>query len=239
MLMHHLYKLVFYIKLLLAAFVLYFIDSERLNFVAVLSQGLDGAFLWLVWLALAVPMLFRLVPNRRIAMGARKHFACSYEAVSSAKSRAGETVQSARRLHKGAVFSGLGWFVITAAMLFALSRLNLLNPSTVLLVALTYAVVDLVFVLFFCPFRALFMRNHCCVTCRIHNWDYFMKCAPLILFPSVYSISLFVLAAAVVLRWEVSLRRNPRFFSRESNKNLHCGTCVDKLCQLRVGRPKK
>ena len=235
MLVRHIFRLVFHIMLLVAALALHFIDSERLNFVTVLNQGFGGTFLWLVWFALATPMLFRLIPNRRIAMGARKHFAYSYEAVLSVKDRAGETY--IERLHKGAIFSGLGWLAITAAMLFALSCLNMLNPSTVLIIALTYAVVDLVFVLFFCPFRTFFMRNHCCVTCRIHNWDYFMKCAPMIIFPSLYSISLIVLAAAVVLCWEISLRRNQHYFMRATNKNLHCGTCQDKLCQLHIRKP--
>ena len=218
--------------LLTAALVLYFFDSEKLNFTTAMEQGFGGVFLWVVWLALAVPMVFRLVPNRRLAMGARKHFACSY-APAAAEIDAGQVRKSAKQLHKGAFLSGLGWFLITGAALFALSRLGMLSPPVVLLIALGYAIVDLVFVLFFCPFRALFMRNRCCVTCRIHNWDYFMKCAPLMLFPSVYSISLVLLAAAVVVSWEVALRRNPHYFLRETNRNLSCVACVDKLCRLK------
>ena len=231
MLIRHIFRLVFHIILLAIALVLYFIDSERLNYVYVFRQGLGGMFLWVVWLALAIPMLFRIIPNRRIAMGARKHFACSFDPVdTAAKSRVGEL----RRLHKGAFLCGLSWFTITAAVIFALHWLDMLTPAAILIIALAYAFVDLVFVLFFCPFRTLFMGNHCCATCRIHNWDYFMKCAPLILSPNAYSISLVALSAAVVLCWEISLCRNPQFFMDQTNRNLHCGTCEDKLCGLRL-----
>ena len=234
MLIHHIFRLIFHVLLLAAALALYFIDIERLNFVTVLYQGLDGAYLWIVWATLAIPMLFRIFPNRRIAIGARKHFACSYDPVAQIVSGAEELPKAIKHLHKGAFLSGFGWLVITAAILFMLFHLGMLIPSAVLILTLVYAVVDLVFVLFFCPLRTLFMRNRCCVTCRIHNWDYFMKCAPMILFPSIYSISLVVLSAIVILCWEIALRRNPHFFSRETNNSLHCSACLDKLCQLRI-----
>jgi len=189
-------------------------------------QEFHWTFLWVVWVALSIPMLYRLIPNRRIAVGARKHFACSYEPINSAG--------DARPTHKGAVYCALSWFVITSTALFILHSLNILTAQTVLIFALVYAVIDLIFVLFFCPFRALFMRNHCCTTCRIHNWDFFMKCAPLILFPNVFSISLVILAVAVVLSWEISLCRNPHYFTRETNRNLHCAACKDKLCHLQI-----
>ncbi|MDR2183453.1 MAG: hypothetical protein LBE55_04695 [Clostridiales bacterium] len=225
MLISHILKLIFHILLLAAALILYFTKQGR---------EFGAAFLWIVWPALAVPMLFRLFPNKRIAMGARKHFACSYNPAPLA-----EMPAKGKAPHKGALFCALGWLSITAAMIFALFWLGMLSPETVLIIALGYAVVDLVFVLFFCPFRTLFMGNRCCVICRIHNWDYFMKCAPLILFPSVFSISLFALSAAVALQWEISLRRNPQYFMQETNKNLHCAACEDKLCKLRIGKPRK
>lgn len=223
MVIWHICKLVFHALLLTGALVLYFSDLD-----------FGGMFLWVVWVALAVPMLFRLIPNRRIAIGARKHFSCSYASVDA--SRVGELHSMTKRMHKGAAFCALGWLAITTAMLFALHLLDMLSPATVLIVALTYAVVDIVFVLFFCPFRTLFMRNQCCTTCRIHNWDYFMKCAPLILFPSAFSISLFAISAAMVVSWEIAIRRNPHYFMRQTNKSLHCGVCLDKLCQFNIKR---
>jgi len=218
MVVKHLCKLIFHTVLLAIALILYFTN-----------QDFGAGFLLIIWLSLAVPMMFRIFPNRCIALGARKHFACTYNPAPVAKAEI-----KGRGFHKGAVFCALGWLVVTAAMLLALFRVDMLTAQTTIIIALAYAVVDIVFVLFFCPFRALFMRNHCCVTCRIHNWDYFMKCAPLILFPSIYTVSLVILSVVVVLRWEISLWRNPHFFMRETNQNLRCSACEDKLCQLRI-----
>jgi len=175
---------------------------------------------WVFGITLAIEMMLRIIPNKLIPIGARKHFASSYAPVGSVAN-----VSDKKRLHKGAVLSALSWLLITGSVLFALFFLDALTPQIVLIIALVYAVCDMVFIIFFCPFQKFFMKNRCCVECRIHNWDYFMMCAPLIIFPSVFSVSLFVIALAVLLRWEISLRKNPHFFTKNTNKNLQCSEC--------------
>ena len=226
-------KLVFRSILLLVAACLFFVDRETLNFATIHQQGFSGGLLWVVWLALVVDMMYRIIPNNRIALGARKHFTCS----KSARIIIGidpEAIQSSlKQLNKGAFLCALGWFLISAAILLALFLLDLLTPQTVLMLMLVYAVGDLVFILFYCPFRALFMHNRCCTVCRIYNWDYFMMCAPLIVIPSFFSVSLFLISAAVLLRWELALRKRPHYFLKEINENLSCKSCEDKLCRPR------
>jgi hypothetical protein len=231
-------KLVFRALLLATAVVLFFVDREKLNFVTVIQQGAGGVFLWLIWASLVIDMLYRVFSNRRIAIGARKHFACSYQAVSHAEITPENRRAVYKRLNKGALLSAVGWFIISAATLFALCMFGVLTPAVVLILVLLYAVLDLVFILFFCPFQALFMRNRCCAVCRIYNWDYFMMCAPMILFPSVYSLGLVALAALVVLRWEVALYKNPHFFVSETNENLRCEACTDRVCRFHVVQKK-
>lgn len=215
-------KGVFRVGLLAVAVFLYFVDRARLDFVAIFDQGLGGIFLWIVWSWLVVDMLFRIIPNKRIPIGARKHYACSYSAAPPPKNG------KPRLTHKGAFLSAAAWAAITTAALIALFALNALNPAVVIIIVLAYSVADMFFISFFCPFQKLFMRNRCCAVCRIYNWDYFMMCAPLIVFPGAYSVSLFALSAAVVLRWEWALRKNPHFFMEATNQNLRCGRCETK-----------
>ena len=216
--------------LLGAALCLYFVDADRLDFTAVFKQGFGGVFLWIIWISLVLDMLYRLIPNRRITIGARKHYSCSY----SAASESNDTSESLKGLHKGALSSAIFWLAVSGTILFVLFSFNMLTPAAVLIVMLVYGLCDLIFILFFCPFQKLFMGNRCCTVCRIYNWDYFMMCAPLILFPGIYSLSLVLLSAAVLLRWEIALGKNPRFFIRETNGNLSCEACKDRLCKMKI-----
>jgi len=236
MLLRHVLKLIFRFLLLAVALIFYFTDREMLYFPTILQQGVSGAFLWVVWIALAVDMLFRIIPNKRVAIGARKHFACSYTAPASADAGKKDLTNKPGQLHKGAFLSALAWLAVSAAIIAALFFLGMLTPASVLNFVLFYSALDLVFILVFCPLRALFMKNQCCVVCRIYNWDYFMMCAPLILFPGFYSISLVLLSVVVLLQWEIALRKNPRFFMRETNENLRCEQCKEKVRLVRCRR---
>ncbi|MDR0310366.1 MAG: hypothetical protein LBJ21_02150, partial [Acidobacteriota bacterium] len=80
----HIWSLILRSALLAAAIYLYFTDREKLDFSVILQQDLlSGLFLWIVWGMLIVEMLYRIFPNKRIAIGARKHFSCSYSAAQS------------------------------------------------------------------------------------------------------------------------------------------------------------
>jgi hypothetical protein len=230
MFLRHVWKLAFRLALLVTAVILYISDVDKLNFTAVFRMDLYWAFLFVIWVTLVIDMLYRLLPNKRIAMGARKHFFCSYNA---APSDGADTSALHKKAHKGAFLSAVSWAAVSAAALFILHLLNMLTPAVVVLIMLFYAVLDLVFILFFCPFQVLFMRNGCCSLCRIYNWDYIMMCMPMVLFPGVYSISLFILSLAVLIRWEIALFTKPYYFLRETNENLTCELCEDRLCLIR------
>ena len=182
---------------------------------------------WLFWAVLATDMLFRLIPNRKIPIGARKHFASSFA----------PAVNPCRRYkspHRGAFLCALTWVAITGGTIAAMRFAGILSPAALIVFAALYAVVDMLFILVFCPFRAFFTRARCCATCRIHAWDYPMIIMPLIIYPGVVSISLFVMAALVVARWEIALMRHPERFSDEFNINLRCSNCIGKICKLRI-----
>ncbi|MCL2189287.1 MAG: hypothetical protein FWC16_13495 [Defluviitaleaceae bacterium] len=228
----HVATLIFRIALLAYVLLLRFPIIDRFTygeaFLWLLALNYDF-FLWVVWAYLIFEMLFRLFPNKMIAIGARKHFSVSYNAAPEAT----QNNDLRRDLHKGTALVFFSWLFITIGVLFWLHITGWLTPLTVIILMLGYAVMDIVFILFFCPFKAWFMKNRCCTTCRIYNWDYLMMCAPLLAFPSFYTLSLFLMSLAVFLQWEISAYKNPHFFSHKTNANLRCDTCDDGLCRLR------
>ncbi|MCL2204286.1 MAG: hypothetical protein FWB88_10160 [Defluviitaleaceae bacterium] len=221
----------FRLLLLAAAVVLYFTDGGALCFLAPFRWGLGGALLWVVWLYLVGEMLLRLFPNNIIPMGARKHFSRAFLPAPDGGNGAINKAALRRRLNKGALLSFLVWLAASALLLWGLYALGRLTPGAVFIFMLSYAVLDITFVLFRCPFQRLFMGNHCCTSCRIYNWDYLMMCAALVLFPGFYSLSLVVLSLAVFLRWEIAFYKNPHFFLRETNLNLTCEHCGKGQCK--------
>ena len=226
----HILILIFRILLLAAAVYFYIADSEKQDFTAMQRRGLNGIFLYVVWAVLVISMLFRLIPNKRTAIGARKHYAQSHQAAPAIQNDPISTIIKRNRLHRGALASALAWIVLNAAVFIVLFLNDMLTPSAAVTLMLIYAVCDMICILFFCPFQVFFLRNRCCTQCRIHNWDYLMMCTPMILFPSFYSISLLLLSASVVLRWELAIHKNPHFFMAETNENLRCDRCNDRLC---------
>ena len=222
------YILVIRVFLLSIAIYLYTSTENIINFTTSPHGIIDGLFLYAVWFMLAAGMLRRLFPNKNVAIGARKHFSNSQKVDIPAINK-----DASKRLHKGAAGIAVTWAILNTTLFFLLNYWGALTPGVSLIAVLIYSVIDVVFILFFCPFQKIFMHNRCCATCRIYNWDYFMMCTPLFLFPSIYAISLLLIASAVLLNWEISLRLSPQKFIPETNKQLNCPQCADKLCLLK------
>jgi hypothetical protein len=89
-------------------------------------------------------------------------------------------------------------------------------------------------ILFFCPFQTWFMKNRCCTTCRIYNWDFAMLCTPFLFVPSFYTWSLLLVSLVVLIHWEITYRRHPERFSERTNQSLRCQNCTEKLCRHKV-----
>ena len=100
-----------------------------------------------------------------------------------------------------------------------------------IILALFYSVCDMICILFFCPFQTWIMKNRCCVSCRIYNWDYAMMFTPVVFIKNPFTISLFVVAALLLLEWEILYRKFPERFCINTNKTLSCANCKEKLCK--------
>ena len=210
----HICMLVGRIMLLLTAIILYI--QGQLNF-AKLERPLtiSGAFLIVVWTTLIIGMLGRIIPNKFVTTGAGKHF------------RPAMPNKERKVSHKGILTIVVIWFTLNISLMLVLQHFDLFNAGIALIIALIYSICDISFILFFCPFQKLFMRNKCCATCRIYNWDFFMTCTPLIPFLHMYSITLVLLSVAVLIRWEVAVYKKSFF------PVIDCVDCKDRMCHAK------
>ena len=176
----------------------------------------------IVWVFFVVEMLFRFFPSRLESMGCQKQFKRNYEPV-------GENITPTNQAWWQTALVALAWFALNA-IFGILYFVGIFDAGILILIGLAYSVCDIICILFFCPFQTWFMKNRCCATCRIYNWDFAMMFTPLVFIPSVYTYSLLGFALALLVRWEIAYRRHPERFSTATNKCLDCSRCEEKLC---------
>ena len=181
--------------------------------------------LWVIWV---VDMLQQLVPVKRhiLALGSQKVFSRRFR-VEKGYNRA-KLVSYIR----SATSRAYQIFAVWAAAMAALSYLyikGVVDEVVLLMVSVAFYVCDLICVLFWCPFR-LFLRNRCCTTCRIFNWDHLMMFTPMLAIDSFFARSLLMLAIISWGVWEVCVLLHPERFWAGANAALQCGNCTDKLC---------
>ena len=188
-----------------------------------IEQVIEGrpAILVAVWLLFVVEMAFRFFPSRLDSPGSQKQFARNY--VKTGKSDI--IIED-----NNAVFLvALLW--ISFNLIFgALHMLGIFDDGIMLLLCAAYAVCDMLCILFFCPFQTWLLKNKCCATCRIYNWDYAMIFTPLFFVDKSYTWSLLALSIALLARWEITFFRHPERFSENTNGYLGCRNCSEKLC---------
>lgn len=85
-------------------------------------------------------------------------------------------------------------------------------------------------IMLWCPFRNIFLKNTCCNTCRISNWDRLMKVSILLFIPNIFTISINVLALMIFVYWEYQHKVHKERFYRISNKRLWCNNCDKETC---------
>jgi len=181
--------------------------------------------LWGIWV---VDMFLQIVPiKNRIPLGSQKLFANRFRPIREKISR------KALRNHiiattKAAYKVMLLWCGLVAA-LGVLYYSGIINMTGLFLCSTAFYVCDLICVLIWCPFR-LIMKNKCCTTCRIFNWDHLMMFSPLVFVGGFFSLSLVGMALLAWLVWELCVLIYPERFSEMSNLALKCSECTDKLC---------
>ena len=173
------------------------------------------------WAVFVVEMIFRFFPSSLESPGCQKQFARNYI-------KTGNTDIDIPDNH-ATLLVALIWIIFNA-IFGALHMLGILDDGIMILLCSFYSVCDLICILFFCPFQSWFLKNKCCSTCRIYNWDYAMMFTPLFFVRKSYSWSLLVLSVALMLRWELTFYKHPERFSENTNEYLKCKNCTEKLC---------
>jgi hypothetical protein len=220
----HYVKLVYRSVLFVTALVFYIYG--RINGAESLFCGYEknSVVLNVIWIVYMVEMILRLFPSRLESMGCQKQFKKNYMEISPPVTRP--------KVHPWLVtFSVASAWIALNAVIGVLYYTKLIDTGILLLICLAYSVCDIVCILFFCPFQTWFMKNKCCGSCRIYNWDYAMMFTPLIYVPNPYAISLLGTALVILGRWEYVYLRYPQRFSEEHNRSLSCAECTEKLCQ--------
>lgn len=179
--------------------------------------------LWLVWLVLMVEMVLRFFPSSLESMGCQKQFAKNYQPRGETPAR----VDLGTR--KSTMAVAAAWLALNA-VIGGLYFARVIDAGILLLISLAYSVCDMICILFFCPFQTWFMKNKCCTSCRIYNWDYAMMATPLVFVPTWYTWSILACALALLVRWELTVHFRPERFSEKTNCALACSQCEEKLC---------
>ena len=216
------YVRLFYRSLL---FVMLLIDyiSFRLNSGEEITEKLESrpVILVVTWVVFVVEMILRFFPSPLESPGSQKQFKKNYI-------KSGET-EIVVHDNNATFLVALIWIVFNG--IFGALRMNgILDDGIMILLCSVYSVCDMICILFFCPFQTWLLKNKCCGTCRIYNWDYAMMFTPLFFVGTSYAWSLLVLSIALLVRWEVTFFLYPELFSENTNEYLRCKNCKEKLC---------
>ena len=211
----HSCKLIFRSLLLLAAAASYLLGRIPQ------TLGWTNGILGIIWCVYALEMLLRFFPSSWESMGNQKQFARNHRPTG----RPVETPSAKPVLLTAAVW------LAPNLIIMGLYQAGVLDAGLLLLLCLAYGVCDMICILFFCPFQSWILKNQCCGTCRIYNWDYAMMFTPLAVVPGLYSRSLIGFGLALLVQWEICYHRHPERFFASSNSSLSCAACQEKLCQ--------
>lgn len=229
--MRRLYELRYVLRICVLVFVvvMYFVAPQSFSVLG--GLGFVRSFSWLhvLWIVWVVDMVTQLVPTKGyLALGSLKHLKSHYVPVSKPIDRD----RLKRFVRKSVVDSlkVLGIWIVVISIIGSLDAVGVLGDKELLLVCVVFYVLDVTFVLFWCPFRTWILKSRCCTTCRIFNWDHMMMFSPMLFITGLYSLSLFGLAIVVLLVWEVCFVLHPERFCEDTNAALSCSNCSDKLC---------
>jgi hypothetical protein len=227
---------------------------EELNVHTRFGLGAGISLINITWLLILLSMIQKFFPQAVTSIGSRKQFKGLFHLPPVEKFLGKDLadlsddvfnteffkgsknysvlLEEKRELNKGALLVLFAWIVLNL-FIGALYFAGIINQGMLVLISMFYFLSDVICVLIYCPFQKIFMKNRCCVTCRIFNWDSIMLCTPLLFIPSWFSYTLCALALFLLIRWEIVFNRHPERFSERFNLSLRCVGCREKLCRMK------
>ena len=222
----HYQKLIARTLLLLLGIAIYVYSIASNQIDEVLHSPVTSIVLLFIAISFGIEMVSRLVPSPIESMGCEKQF---YRNL--ARTEVPEPMLQSWKKTAAVLISWLALNGVIGAVYLSGAAAPYLNEGFMYILCLAYSVCDMVCILFFCPFQVWMMKNKCCGTCRIYNWDYAMMFTPLVFIVSVPTYAVLGLAILVAIVWEYRFRKHPERFSEATNANLSCSNCNEKLCR--------
>ena len=149
--------------LLLALQYILFRMDRQVSLTALMEQR--PLLLTVAWAVFVVEMILRFFPSPLESPGCQKQFAQNYIKSGSTDIHIED--------NNATLLVALVWIMFNGVF-GALHMAGILDDGIMILLCVAYSVCDMICILFFCPFQTWFMKNKCCSTCRIYNWDYAM-----------------------------------------------------------------
>ncbi len=217
----HYFRLVYRSALFLVLLVLYILSRAqgRDDFTNILEDR--PVIITVICTIFIVEMIARFFPSSLESPGSQKQFGSNYIKTGNTEIEVPD--------NNATLVVLLVWIGFNA-IFGALYLKGIFDDGIMMLIASAYSVCDMICILFFCPFQTWFLKNKCCGSCRIYNWDYAMMFTPLFFVAKPYTWGLLALSAALLLRWEINFYRHPERFSEKTNAYLRCENCTEKLC---------
>lgn len=217
----HYFRLIYRSAIFVCAAILYII--QRFFNGNELANEFENRPVFLIgmWCVFVVEMVLRFFPSKLESPGCQKQFKQNYI-------KTGKTSYKIQD-NNGTMLVALIWIIFNG-IFGCLHMTGILDDGFMLVLCSAYSVCDMICILFFCPFQSWILKNKCCCTCRIYNWDYAMMFTPLFFVRNWYSWSLLILSVALLLRWEITFYMYPERFAEETNGYLTCSNCSEKLC---------
>lgn len=200
---------------------IYFV-LNGMNFFKILSPL---HLLWAIWV---VDMFLQIVPiKNKVPVGSQKLFANHFRPIRDKINH-----EALRSYIVATTKAAYKVFILWCLLIVGIGLLyywGIIDKIALFMISVLFYVCDLICVLIWCPFR-LIMKNRCCTTCRIFNWDHLMMFSPLIFTNGFFTSSLLIMSVIAWLVWELCVMMYPERFWDHSNAALQCAECTDKLC---------
>ncbi len=218
----HYIKLICRSLLFCVALVIYIVNKIR---------GAEGLFLGIedkpiiltvIWVVFVVEMILRFFPAEVESMGCQKQFERNFMPTEDCVPEKTSWIRT--------FISAAAWILLNG-VIGLLYFLGVYDAGVLVLIALAFSVCDMICILFFCPFQTWILKNKCCTTCRIYNWDYAMMFTPLVFICNSFTITLVALSVLLLIKWEVVYKIHPERYAENTNDALACKNCKEKLCQ--------
>lgn len=207
---------------------LYIFAPAEFNIVTGMNFFRGFSVLHLLWGIWIIDMVVQLMPVKaHISIGSQKQFLKMFRPIKK-KFNYKKLKQYIVFTTKSAYKVFIIWCILIGAIGVLYSR-GIIDAAIMVLISIFFYMCDLICVLIWCPFR-LIMKNRCCTTCRIFNWDHLMMFSPFIFVRGFFTCTLLFMSLVIWAIWELCVMLYPERFWENTNTALRCSECTDKLC---------